>query len=181
MQNAAAAIMAIGALAPELAPQAGVLNSKNIAAGLQQAKLSGRFQSVNHSPLVIVDVAHNEASAERLCELLKEREISGRTIAVVAMLADKAISKVLQAINAEVDHWISAGLSVPAGTRGGLSAKKMAQAVRELRTDVKLCACETVQEACKEALTLAEKGDRIIIFGSFYTVADAMTFFNPNN
>ncbi|VAW64571.1 Dihydrofolate synthase @ Folylpolyglutamate synthase [hydrothermal vent metagenome] len=181
MQNAAAAIMAIDALPTGSMPKNTPLKSEMIAAGLLQVKLSGRFQVVSRSPEVIVDVAHNEASAGVLSELLNEREISGQTIAIVAMLADKAVSQVLQTVDSEVDHWISAGLTVSGGARRGLQSKKMAQAVRELRADVKLCVCETVREACEKALALAEQNDRIIIFGSFYTVADAMTFFNLNN
>ncbi len=96
---------------------------------------------------------------------------------MVAMLADKATKEVLQAVNPEVDCWISAGLNVGRG----LSAKNMSQAVRELHAGVKLHACETVSDACALARKLAAKDDRIIVFGSFYTVAEATDFFNVNS
>ena len=53
----------------------------------------------------------------------------------------------------------------------------MADAVEQLTSDVKLCAASTVAEACDQALAAAARADRIIIFGSFYTVAEAVRFF----
>ena len=174
MQNAAAAIMAIKSL---LATEQKI-SRESIAAALQQTKLNGRFQRINDSPQVVVDVAHNAASASVLSGLLSESPVSGKTIAIVAMLSDKAITEVLEAVNPEVDQWLSAGLSVSGRARRAMPSKNMAQAVRELRTDVKLSVCDTVSEACKKAVTLAKEGDRIIVFGSFYTVAEAIDFFN---
>lgn len=172
LQNAAAAIMAIDSLELDKQPS---LQQVNL--GLQQVKLSGRYQQICSSPLVIVDVAHNEQSASKLCETLFEYPQQGKTIAVVAMLADKAIEEVLRAVNPEVDCWISAGLNVGRG----LSAKNMSQAVREQHPGGKLHACETVSDACELARKLAAKDDRIIVFGSFYTVAEATDFFNVNS
>ena len=53
----------------------------------------------------------------------------------------------------------------------------MADAVEQLGSDVKLCAAATVAGACDQALAAAAEDDRVIIFGSFYTVAEAMQFF----
>ncbi len=200
MQNAAAAIVAIEALLPEwLHGGAGAsgpitaqsvtqastqvatraISQASIAAGLQQIKLCGRFQIMSKLPLVVVDVAHNEASAIMLRGLLNEYPVTGKTLAIVAMLSDKAITEVLEALHPVVDHWLSAGLSIEGSQRSAMQPENMAQAVRELHTDVKLSACETVDEACKKAKLLAAENDRIIIFGSFYTVAQAIDFFNP--
>jgi len=126
---------------------------------------------------VIVDVAHNEQSATKLSEILSDQPITGKTIAVIAMLADKAVKEVVAVIRPEVDTWISAGLSVSRG----MSAKNMSQAVRGIGADVRLTACESVTDACKQALAIATENDRIIVFGSFYTVAEAITFFNENS
>ncbi|VAW61574.1 Dihydrofolate synthase @ Folylpolyglutamate synthase [hydrothermal vent metagenome] len=199
MQNAAAAIMALEALLPERPAQrqdgathpqpstevgAGAkITRESIARGLQQIQLQGRFQIISHSPQVVVDVAHNEASAKMLREQLRELSVAagkarGRTLAVVAMLSDKAIAEVLEALNPEINQWFSAGLSVTGSQRRAMQPKNMAQAVRELHADVRLTACETVREACEKARMLAQDNDRIIVFGSFYTVAEALVFFN---
>jgi len=170
LQNASAAIMAITLLGQEL-------EADNIARGLQQVVLAGRYQQIEDSPQVLVDVAHNEQSARMLCDVLSETPVSGKTIAVVAMLADKAVAEVLAAVQPEIDCWVSAGLS----TGRAMSAKNMAQAVRAVHSDVKLSVCESVTEACIKARTLATKNDRIIVFGSFYTVSEATNFFNHDN
>lgn len=172
LQNAAAAIMALHLLA---LPKN--VSSQNIAAGLQQVKLVGRYQQLSDRPQVFVDVAHNEQSAQMLHDILSDTFSGGNTIAVVAMLADKAIAEVLTAVNPQVNQWVSAGLAVSRAN----SAKNMAQAVRDLHSDVKLLVCESVAEACVKAQSLATQKDRIIVFGSFYTVSEAMTFFDSGN
>jgi dihydrofolate synthase/folylpolyglutamate synthase len=53
----------------------------------------------------------------------------------------------------------------------------MQEAVERLTSDVKLSTASTVSSACRQALAAAADNDRIIIFGSFYTVAEAMQFF----
>lgn len=174
LQNAAAAIMAIQALQSLEKIPPNVLNKQNLGKGLKRVKLTGRFQILADNPLVIVDVAHNEQSAGALRDLLHDQPVAGKTLAVIGMLSDKAVSEVLQTLSAEVDCWFSAGLSV---TRG-LPAKNMAQAVREMHADVKLSASDSVAEACATARAEASKSDRIIVFGSFYTVAEATNFFN---
>ncbi|HED35185.1 MAG TPA: bifunctional folylpolyglutamate synthase/dihydrofolate synthase [Gammaproteobacteria bacterium] len=194
LQNAAAAIMAIEALLPEwvyegagsvgqvdsrAATTPSTITSASIAEGLQKIKLCGRFQVISELPRVVVDVAHNEASAIMLRELLNEYPVGGKTLAIVAMLSDKAITEVLEALFPAIDCWFSAGLSIEGSQRRAMQPKNMAQAVRELHADVKLVECETVDEACKKAKLLAADDDRIIIFGSFYTVVQAIDFFNP--
>jgi dihydrofolate synthase/folylpolyglutamate synthase len=166
--NAATAIVALKAL-PDLEP-----GITAIARGLQQAQLPGRFQTLRERPAVIVDVAHNMQAADSLLAQLRAHECSGRTHAVVAMLADKPVAEVIARLQPEIDCWYSAGLeSVPRG----LSAVRMANTVEQQASDVKLSDCSTVAEACASALAAAAVEDRIIIFGSFYTVAEAMVFF----
>lgn len=164
LQNAAAAIMALDCLANVLpvVPSA-------IKQGLVGTKLAGRFQCVHEQPRVIVDVAHNAQAALALAQLLTDEPCSGRTLAVVAMLRDKAVSEVIRALSGKVDVWFTAGLAGPRG----LSADLMAAAVMDADSGVKLCAHVTVAEACADALSQATDVDRIIVFGSFHTVAAA--------
>lgn len=178
LQNAAAAILAIEVLREKAGQVLEGVTPQTIAQGLQRVQLAGRFQQLVEQPSVWVDVAHNRQSAEVLAQLLQQTApASVNTIAVVAMLADKAVDEVLQMMRPAVDSWCSAGLDV---TRG-LPAKNMAQAVRELHAGVRLSACETVAEACAQALEQASANDRIIVFGSFYTVAEATAFFTTEH
>lgn len=172
LQNASAAIMAVSLL--ELQQK---LDSSVVAKGLQKVSLVGRYQQICESPVVIVDVAHNEQSASMLSNTLGENPVKGKTIAVIAMLADKAVDKVLAAVQSDIDHWVTAGLS----TSRAMTSKNLAQAVRGAHTDVKLSVCENVTEACMKARTLASEEDRIIVFGSFYTVSEATAYFRRGN
>ena len=177
LQNAAAAILAIQSL--NLLNKDGTprVQLQHIRQGLLQVKLSGRYQQLQSTPDVFVDVAHNEQSAAMLQQLLSDKSVAGKTIGVIAMLSDKAINDVVSLLLTEIDTWFSAGLEVSRG----MDAKKMAQAVREMGAGDKLKACESVETACAEARAIANKNDRIIIFGSFYTVAEATNFFNANS
>jgi len=168
LDNAATAIVALKSL-PEFQP-----GDDAIKQGLRNARLQGRFQIIRQQPMVIVDVAHNPQAAGALVSQLRALPCAGKTHAVVAMLADKPAAEVVGLVAGEVDGWYTAGLeSVPRG----LSASDMAAIVEQQASDVKLCAAATIAEACEQALTTVAEGDRIIIFGSFYTVAEAMRFF----
>ena len=168
--NAATAIMALKSL-HQLDP--GV---EAIQQGLQQVRLPGRFQIIRQQPAVIVDVAHNPQAAQSLLSLLKAHACAGKTHAVIAMLADKPVASVIAQVSSAVDYWYTAGLeSVPRG----LSAPDMAAAVEQHSSDVKLSAASTVAGACELALANAAINDRIIVFGSFYTVTEATQFFAP--
>ena len=168
LANAATAIMALKSL-HDL-----TTGVEAIKRGLLDVRLPGRFQVVRQLPVVILDVAHNRQAAESLVAQLRAQDCTGSTCAVVAMLADKPVADVVEAVSGEIDCWYTAGLeSVPRG----LSATQMAAAVERLGSDVKLCAASTVARACAQALAAAAGADRIIVFGSFYTVAEAMRYF----
>ncbi len=167
LQNAAAVIMALSQLQDQLP-----VSEKAIIQGLQQVRLPGRFQCVRQNPMVIVDVAHNPQAAQSLASMLQQQHIAGKNLAVIAMLADKAIDEVVAIMDPVVDEWFSAGLNVPRG----LGADSMAKAVKAHRADVKLWPRQTVVEACQQAMQQATPQDRIIVFGSFYTVTEACNY-----
>ena len=169
IQNAAAVIMAMMQLRASLP-----LSEQDIVKGLQQVALPGRFQYVQQQPAVIVDVAHNPQAARSLSEMLQQTQGSGKTLAVIAMLADKPVAEVIGIMAPVVDEWFSAGLDVPRG----MAAETLAKAVKALGTDVKLCTSQTVTQACEQAMQHAGADDRIIVFGSFYTVTEACNYFN---
>jgi dihydrofolate synthase/folylpolyglutamate synthase len=173
LANAAAAVLA---LRLAVGDSAGL---DAIDDGLRNVSLAGRFQILRHRPEVIVDVAHNRQAVESLVAMLAARPCEGRTHAVIAMLADKPYEAAVRLIWPLVDEWYSAGLE---HIHRGLSAQAMAQTIRAVaverqQADVKLCAQITVTSACEQAARAASVADRIIVLGSFYTVADAMHYF----
>ena len=142
----------------------------NIHEALRAVNLIGRFQQLQSNPQIIVDVAHNPHAATSLAQNLKSIPCAGKTLAVFGMLADKDIAGVIDAIGAEIDAWYLADIHTLRGAKAlnlQLTLKK-----RGNKMPAKLFA--DVSTALASACIDADKNDRIIVFGSFYTVADAM-------
>jgi dihydrofolate synthase / folylpolyglutamate synthase len=200
--NAATAILAL-----QLLQSKGVLGSEyNLkdaaSSALGRIDLAGRFQKINNQPQVYVDVAHNPQAALALSSQLKLNESDeSKTWAIVAMLADKDVVGVLENVAADIDHWCFAGLGNI--TRGmpvlalfealpdDFFGEAKAVMAEENRHDLELNQCTmlsetvllagSVEKACDVVLSKVNDNDRIIIFGSFYTVAEATKFFSVLN
>jgi dihydrofolate synthase/folylpolyglutamate synthase len=164
LANAAAAITALECMR-ERAPVA----VNDIRAGLLQAENPGRFQVLAGRPVVILDVAHNPQAARALAASLTAMGGGGRTLAVFAMLRDKDIGGVIAAVKGQVAHWYIAGLG---GARGA-GVAQLEQAF-EAASVAAVTACDDVAAAYTQACDIAAENDRIVVFGSFFTVAAVM-------
>lgn len=162
--NAAAAITALEGLRERL-PVA----VNDIRAGLLQADNPGRFQVLPGRPVVILDVAHNPQAARALTASLESMGRSGRTLAVFAMLKDKDIGGVVNAVKSRISHWFIAGLG---GARGA-NITEIEQALARAGVS-SVTACGDITAAYLQACDMAAENDRIAVFGSFYTVAAVM-------
>ena len=163
--NAAAVIAAIEAVRDQLP-----VPMQAIREGLMLVDLPGRFQTLPGQPAVVLDVAHNPQAVGVLAENLSNMGYYPETWAVVGMLADKAVEAALERIAGRVDHWLPASLPGPRGLSAEALAKRMASiglAVGEARF-------ESPADAYRAARARAQDSDRIVVFGSFLTVADAM-------
>jgi dihydrofolate synthase/folylpolyglutamate synthase len=165
LRNAATAIAALRALGKSL-PKAA------IAHGIAAAQLPGRLQRFERDGVdIVVDVGHNPQAARELAAWLRAAPAAGRTFAVFAALGDKDVAGVVAALADRIERWFLAGL-VEAGPRG-LDVAEFAQrlsgtaaATGERHADV--------ASALQAALGQARVGDRILVFGSFHTVAAAL-------
>ena len=166
LQNAAAVLQVISLLIE----QGFNISQPQIEKGLIEVLLAGRFQQVPGAVLRIFDVTHNEQGALSLVELLTEPAFQGRTIGILAMLKDKEASTVSAILKPAIDDWYIAGLS---GNRG-MSVDTLALALKGVIDDDKINTFDTVSNAYREAMANARKGDRVVIFGSFHTVASVM-------
>ncbi len=145
-----------------------------IESGLRAVHLDGRFQIV-HAPFGewLLDVAHNPSAAETLARNLSARPCAGRTIAVCGMFADKDVTGVIAAVRSEIDLWVSAGVSGARALASAALAEKIVASgsvVAHIANDI--------GSACELAKSLAQCGDRIVVFGSFYTVGPALAWLN---
>ncbi|TKS54557.1 bifunctional tetrahydrofolate synthase/dihydrofolate synthase [Luteimonas yindakuii] len=166
LRNAAVAIAALRAL-PEDLPEAA------FAEGVATARLNGRLQ--RFEPLsgveVLVDVAHNPQAARTLAAELAGQPVQGRTLAIYAALADKDIAGVVAALADVIDGWRIAGLAGAGGR--ALAVDAFAQRLRGTAA-AQATPSATVDDALAAALAAAAPGDRIVVFGSFHTAAEAL-------
>ncbi len=164
--NAAAAVMTLTALSERLPVPVAAL-----AAGLVQARLPARLQIVPGAIEWILDVAHNPHAAAILAHYLGSCTGFGATRAVVGMLSDKDAPGVARALNEVVDCWYTATLP---GDRGR-SGEQLMSALRAGGVVKPVTPLVDVAAACRAAYREAVHGDRILVCGSFRTVAQAMT------
>ncbi|WP_186407249.1 bifunctional tetrahydrofolate synthase/dihydrofolate synthase [Candidatus Accumulibacter aalborgensis] len=162
LRNASAALAAVELLRPRLP-----VSMQAVRRGLIEPELSGRFQVLPGRPAIVLDVAHNPEAVGNLVDNLGEMGFFARTIVVVGMLADKDIAGSLAPLAGKVDVWLVANLDVPRGA----TAATLAHAVTAggLGGQVECLASPAL--AFDRSAKLARENDRIVVFGSFYTVA----------
>ena len=162
LRNAAGALAALESLQTCLP-----VSEAAIHAGLATAQVPGRFQRIADAPEVILDVAHNPEAARALAATLREQPVAARTLAVVGMLADKDAAGVCAALAGEVDAWWTCTPDSPRAR----DAAALAAELREQVGGAPITVQPDVNAALAAARSEAGEGDRILVFGSFYTVA----------
>lgn len=165
LNNAACAICAVLNLNEKLPVPMGTVGE-----ALRAVTLLGRFYLYSEKPDIILDVAHNPQAAKSLASNLEKTPCGGRTLGVFAMLADKDIVHVVEALESQIDIWYLADTD----NARGASAKQLASCMpMQVKNGLTKCfgnVDNALHSACKEV----GKNDRIIVFGSFYTVASAI-------
>lgn len=163
LRNAASAIAALRTLDKPL-PRAAIVE------GVASARIRGRLQSVQRDGVeVLVDVGHNPQAARELAAALKAAPVSGRTLAVFAALQDKDAAGVVDALGEQVEGWHLAGLDgARAQSAQALQARLQHTAAAAARQHA------SVADALDAALGAAAAGDRVLVFGSFHTAAQAL-------
>ena len=140
-------------------------------------ELPGRCERICGAVEYVLDVAHNAQAAEALARFLKAAPVKGKTYAIFGALSDKNITTVISPLLNEVDEWFLAELPVARS----FSVKelegtvdKIAKISHSLSKSKGAMCCEGVfrspQAAYESAILKANAGDRLLVFGSFYTV-----------
>ncbi|MDG0801406.1 bifunctional tetrahydrofolate synthase/dihydrofolate synthase [Pectobacterium polaris] len=140
------------------------VSEEAIRQGLQHAALPGRFQTVQASPRLILDVAHNPHAAAYLANRLAALPKTGKVRAVVGMLSDKDIAGTLAHLTPLVDAWYCAPLEGPRGA----TAQQIAEHLTRSQS------FSDVVAAWQQAMSEATEQDIVIVCGSFHTVAHVM-------
>lgn len=162
LRNAAGVLMAL-----TLFGQYFPVSQIAIRKGLMNFRLPGRFQILPGRVIRILDVAHNPAGARVLREMLIQYPCRGQTHALMGVLKDKDILGILAALQDCVSHWHVASLDTPRSADGHL----LVTYLQDLGATSIQCH-PSITAGYRHLLSHAATGDRIVVFGSFYTVAE---------
>ncbi|BFM15374.1 bifunctional tetrahydrofolate synthase/dihydrofolate synthase [Maricurvus nonylphenolicus] len=150
---------------------------ESVVPEIAKLSLTGRAQIIQSGDIPVwLDVAHNPAAAKLLAEHLASNPVQGKTLAVMAVMADKDIDGLLSPLISQLDCWYCC--SLPGNARAAL-ANSLAQDTQRMLTATGLqqsvTICDTVASGLTQALEQAQEGDRVLVLGSFFTVAEAIT------
>ncbi len=141
--------------------------------GLKHAEITARFQRIPGEVECVFDVAHNPDAARVLADNLRAWPAKGRTYGVMGMFRDKAAEEVALALAPRLDRWYLGGIDGPRGQSAVELAARVHQTVPRAETEEH----GSVAAAYAAARHQAEPGDRVVIFGSFQTVASILKDF----
>ncbi|RRJ84920.1 bifunctional tetrahydrofolate synthase/dihydrofolate synthase [Aestuariirhabdus litorea] len=151
------------------------VSESSIREGIASATLAGRYQSITVSnragePVkVVLDVAHNPQAAVALAERLGADPAAGQTRCVLAMLDDKDVEGVLEALAEYCGDWFLAEVSTPRAS----PASRLGTALGKIACD-RYTLYSRVGDALIAAVEASSRNDRVLVAGSFFTVADAL-------
>lgn len=154
------------------------VSAQAVRQGLATVELPGRFQVLAGRPAVVLDVGHNPHAVAHLAANLDNMGFFPETYAVFGMLADKDIDACIGHLRQRVDHWICVDLPGPrAASAAQLAQRLQAAGIRpgEGEDAARTITClPSPREGLQSARSRADDNDRIVVFGSFLTVADVL-------
>ena len=182
LQNASNAILALHSL-----DKLSQISLDTINQGIQQAFIPGRYQYLATKPDVIVDVAHNPQAALILKRFLSAKKFQGQTHAIFSILEDKDISGVINQLAQSFDSWHI----IPVDSPRAMNPQEIENILRRhIKHSPITCyndfssAYKTLMEQInpmnQKGSNLSENNmkNRIVVFGSFFTVTQALEYFN---
>ncbi len=148
------------------------INAQAVRNGLAMVELPGRFQIVPGQPTLVLDVAHNPQAVAALANNLDQMGYFPQTHAVFGAMRDKDLAALLPHIAPLVDHWHLTDLPLARAA----SAADLATAVRAASGSRAITTAlhASPESALRAAAGSADPADRIVVFGSFYTVGGVL-------
>ncbi|SDM58264.1 dihydrofolate synthase / folylpolyglutamate synthase [Oryzisolibacter propanilivorax] len=169
--NASGALAALEALRDRLP-----ITAQAVRAGLALVDLPGRFQIVPGQPALVLDVAHNPHSVAALTANLDAMGYFPTTHAVFGAMADKDLGPMLAKVAPLIDRWYFTDLDTPRALKAQELRQKWhaLQMAAGARREVPVSTHASPQQALQAAIAAADPADRIVVFGSFYTVGGVL-------
>jgi dihydrofolate synthase/folylpolyglutamate synthase len=166
MVNAAAAIGVVEALRPH----GYIIDQKDIRIGVKNAKWSGRLEVIQRHPYVILDGAHNSASADTLASAVRKGFKYSRLRLVLGVSKDKDVKGILEAL-------------IPISDLTVITKSKIAERafhpekIKEMIADKEAVTTSNVKEALNHAIKNSDPDDLILVTGSLFVVGEAREIF----
>jgi dihydrofolate synthase/folylpolyglutamate synthase len=165
--NASGVLAALDALRQRIP-----VTAQAVRNGLAMVELPGRFQIVPGQPVLVLDVAHNPHSVAALAANLDAMGFYPTTHAVLGAMADKDLLPMLQKVNPMVDKWYFTDLPLPRAAKA--ADLQQAWQAQNTRTDTSSSVHAEPMLALQAAIDSADPADRIVVFGSFFTVGGVL-------
>lgn len=148
------------------------VTAQAIRNGLAMVELPGRFQIIPGQPTLVLDVAHNPHAVAALSENLDAMGFYPTTHAVFGAMADKDVSAIMARVGVLVDRWYFCDLP----TARAASAQDLQKQWQQThsRKNVSSSTFADPQAALEAAFAAADPTDRIVVFGSFFTVGGVL-------
>lgn len=164
--NAATALMGLSQIDERLP-----VTRESVERGLVNITLAGRFQRIQSSCEVILDVAHNLDSAKVLATNLSGLKPATKTIAIFAVLSDKDVSGIIEAVSGLFDEWHISQLE----SERTLDKESLKKQLDNYCSDCVIYTHSSIAEAYNTVKNAANETMRIVVFGSFLTVAEVLS------
>ena len=164
LQNGAAVLMTLASLPRELRP-----SREAIEQGLRSARLPGRFERVDAGFEVVLDVAHNPHGMKRFVAALQREPVPGRSLILFGVMADKDVAALIRQLAVVSRDWIATAPATDRALPGGV----LEAMLQDSDAAATVVAAPSVAEGVAHARSILGAGDRLIVTGSFHTVAEA--------
>ena len=162
---AAASLLALDALLPECLEDHDVIKK-----ALSETEISGRFQYLSKSPDIILDVAHNEDAAKSLSDNIKKIGYD-KIIVVLGVLADKDVYSIVEPFSSLVDHWYIGTIN----SERGMNSDEIKFRINSIyKNKLSIGTYASVTSAFNAAKYDQMKDSLLLVYGSFYTVSEAL-------
>jgi dihydrofolate synthase/folylpolyglutamate synthase len=177
--NAACALAAVEAFARggatgEPAGSGDQLDADLVRAAFVAAPAPGRLEIVRTGPTVLVDATHNPAGMAATAAALTEEFGFTRLVGILAVMADKDVTGVLEELEPVLDELIVSRNSSPRS----MPAQELAVVAREVFGEDRVHLVPRLDDAIDRAIGLADEsgefaGAGVLITGSVTTAGDA--------
>lgn len=165
LRNAASVLMVTECLAQTLP-----VTKEAINRAFQWLRLPGRLQIIEVEPQILLDVAHNPQAVRELRDMLQVMPVRGRMRAIFTLLSDKDLASIAEIMGPLIEHWYLVGTK---GDRGQ-SAELLRVGLVNAGIKQTISCHQSVEEALATARSESYAEDRILIFGSFLLIGEAL-------